>query len=151
MSKHRDAQGCRGKYKCARGCTGMHNAMLHEAAHGMQEEHGRDAQGMHTGHRKSMKDTQGGRCTGMSRGCKEDGWGSPREAEEGDRGHTEGDEDVWMKQVGPRMGQEAAQGSPGVWQSRRAVQGMPEGGAGDLQVPQGCGGCTKDAPGIHEE
>lgn len=101
-------------------------------------------------HKSSVGDTQ--RCTGMSRGCKEDGWGCPREAEEGDRGHTEDDEDVWMKQVGPRMGQEAAQGSPEVWQDRRAVQGMPEGGAGDAPgVPEGCGGCTKDAPGIHEE
>lgn len=64
----------------------------------------------------------------------------------GERGHTEGDEAVWM---GPRMGQEAAQGSPEVWQNRRASQRMPEGCAGDAPgIPEGC---AEDAGGKRKE
>lgn len=53
-----------------------------------------------------------------------------------------------MKQMGPRMGQEAAQGPLEVWQDRRPVQRMPEGCAGDAPgIPEGC---VWDAPGMQE-
>lgn len=136
-SVHRDSQACtrcksvlhmhKGSgaerlHKCERG------TWAHKDAQVLQEEHERDAQGMHTQsraqeehqghtrmHKRDVGNAQG--CTRMPGGCKEDGWGCPREAEEGvggERGHREGDEDVRMKQMGPRMGQGAAQGPPEV-------------------------------------
>lgn len=65
-----------------------------------------------------------------------------------------------MKQMGPRMGQEAAQGPPEVWQDRRPVQRMPEGCTGDAPgIPEGCvgdaqrihQGCRRDAGGMTQD
>lgn len=94
----RHAQGCRSVlhvhkgsgaerlHKCEGGTWAHEEAqMLHEAAHRMQEEHERGAQGMHThssahkehkGHTRAQEDAQemdkgGGRCTGMHKDAQE--------------------------------------------------------------------------------
>lgn len=136
---------------CRRNMKGVHKECTHTAVHTKSTKDTRGLRRMHKRWTRGVGDAQG--CTRMPRRCKEDGWGCPREAEEGawwgmggERGHTEGDEAVWM---GPRMGQEAAQGSPEVWQNRRAAQRMPEGCAGDAPgIPEGC---AEDAGGKRKE